>query len=292
MMPEKGISVIVPAFNEKHNIKQVCGGLVDVLSKCGREYEILVIDDGSNDGTGEAAGETGVKVVNHPYNKGYGASLKTGCRKASYPLLVFFDSDGQHNPEDIPRLLEKMDSGEYEMVVGSRGKNSPVKWTRAPGKKLLSVVANYLAGVKIPDLNSGLRAVRKEALMEFIHILPNEFSLTSTLTLALLKAGYNLAYIPITAGRRKGRSSNVRIIRDGIRTLLLITNIVVLFNPNKVFVPASIFMFLLGSLYALYTIITIFHIGSGALLLIITSLIIFFFGIIADQLSSMRREKR
>jgi glycosyltransferase involved in cell wall biosynthesis len=287
-----GISLLLAAYNEATPIGDVVRTLRQSLEEYGGEYEILVIDDGSEDGTGTIAAEAGAKVISHPANKGYGASLKTGARRAHYPLLVFFDVDGQHDPSDVAKVVEEMARGEFDMVVGARGAGSHVSLSRAPGKKLLAWVANYLAETKIPDLNSGLRAVRRDVFFEFIHILPNQFSLTSTLTLALMKAGYTVAYVPIVVRRRSGRPSNVRIFRDGFKAFMLIVNTIVLFNPNKVFVPASIVLFLVGSLYALYTIVTDFNIGSGALLTIITSMIVFFFGIIADQLSSMRRERR
>ena len=287
-----GISLLVAAYNESEAIDGVCRGLKDTLAVYGGPWELIVIDDGSEDGTGDIASKAGATVVTHPYNKGYGASLKTGARKARYPLLVFFDSDGQHDPRDVPRLLEQMEQAGYDMVVGARGKDSPVSFRRAPGKKVLSLVANYLAGMKIPDLNSGLRVVRRELFDEFVHILPNQLSLTSTLTLALAKAGYNVGYLPILVTRRRGRPSSVRVFGDGYRTLMLLINTIVLFNPNKVFVPVSIFLFLLGTVYGAYSAVKWFNIPSGALLLILTSLIIFFFGIIADQLSSMRRERK
>jgi glycosyltransferase involved in cell wall biosynthesis len=259
-----GISLLLAAYNEAGPIGDVVRGLRQSLEEYGGEYEILVIDDGSEDGTGKIAAEAGAEVVTHPANKGYGVSLKTGARRARYPVLVFFDSDGQHDPADVKKIVEELARGEFDMVVGARGEGSHVSLARAPGKKLLARVANYLAETRIPDLNSGLRAVSRDVFFEFVHILPNQFSLTSTLTLALLKAGYTVAYVPIVVRRRSGRPSNVRIFRDGFKAFMLIVN----------------------------TIVTDFNIGSGALLTIITSMIIFFFGIIADQLSSLRRERK
>jgi glycosyltransferase involved in cell wall biosynthesis len=286
------MSLLLAAYNEAGLIGDVVRRLRESLDGYGGPHEIIVIDDGSEDETGMLAAAAGAEVITHPANKGYGASLKTGARRARYPVLVFFDSDGQHDPADVSRIVEEMARGEFDMVVGARGRGSHVSPSRVPGKKVLSWVANYLAETKIPDLNSGLRAVGRDVFFEFIHILPNQFSLTSTLTLALMKAGYNVGYVPIVVRRRSGRSSSVRIFRDGFKAFMLIINTIVLFNPNKVFVPASIVLFLVGSAYALYTIFTSFNIGSGAILLLITSMIIFFFGIIADQLSSMRRERK
>lgn len=286
------MSLLLAALDEKTSIGEVCRGLQEVLSRQGIPFEILVVDDGSVDGTGAIAREAGATVITHPHNKGYGASLKTGARQAKYETLVTFDADGQHDPADVLRLLGEMESGRYDMVVGARGKGSPISRKRAPGKKVLSWVANYLAGTSIPDLNSGLRAVRREVFLEFIHILPNQFSLTTTITLALLKAGYIVGYIPVVAGERVGGSSSVNVFVDGYKTLLQIVNTIVLFDPNRVFIPASLALFLLGVSYGLYTVVTEFNIASGSLLLIITALITFFFGIIADQLSALRRERK
>ena len=282
----------MPAFNEQGTIARVCRGLMSTLESRGEPYEVLVVDDGSSDETGSIARGEGVTVITHLSNKGYGASLKAAARRSRYSVLVTFDSDGQHDPADVLRLIEELEKYECDMVIGARGKDSPVSWRRAPGKKILSVVSNYLAGEKIPDLNSGLRAVRSSAFFDFIHILPNTFSLSTTLTLALLKEGFNVCYIPIVIKERGGGKSQVSILKDGYKTILLLINTIVLFNPNKVFLPASFILFVMGSIYAMYTIAVAFHVASGALLLLITSMIIFFFGIVADQLSAIRRERR
>jgi len=280
------VSIIIPAYNEEEAIKGTLQKLKGENKS--QNWEIIVVDDASSDDTAKFASETGVKVIRHPYNKGYGASLKTGVRNAKNDIVVFMDADDQHNPNDIGALLEHI--GDYDMVVGARSKTSYISLFRKPGKVLLSTIANYLMNMKIPDLNSGFRAVKKEVIDKFIHILPNSFSFSATITLAAIKGGFNIKYIPITTYKRKGKST-INPIRDGINTLLLIIRIVVLFNPLKIFFPVSFFLFALGMGYLIFALIFLgFHIPSGAVLLIISSIIIFFFGILADQISAFRME--
>jgi glycosyltransferase involved in cell wall biosynthesis len=280
------VSIIIPAYNEEKGIEHTLQKLKGGNKK--ENWEIIVVDDASSDDTAKFASEMGVRVIRHPYNKGYGASLKTGVRNAKNDIVVFMDADDQHNPNDISKLLEHI--GDYDMVVGARSKTSYISFFRRPGKMLLSIIANYLMNMKIPDINSGFRAVKKEIIEKFIHILPNSFSFSTTITLAAIKGGFNVRYVPITTYKRKGKSV-VNPIRDGINTLLLIIRIVVLFNPLKIFFPVSFFLFALGMGYLIFALIFLgFHIPSGAILLILSSMIIFFFGILADQISAFRME--
>ncbi|MFH1776970.1 MAG: glycosyltransferase family 2 protein [Candidatus Omnitrophota bacterium] len=280
---QKRFSVIIPAYNEELGLKNTLKNLKLGNFAC----EIIVVDDGSRDNTVKIAEQAEVKVIVHPYNKGYGAALKTGVRAATAEVVIFMDADGQHNPEDLPALLKHID--EYDMVVGARGKNSQNHLLRSPGKKVLSLIANYLSGMKIPDLNSGFRAIKRSLVLEFMHILPNTFSFTTTITLAILKGGYNVKYVTITTARRKGKST-VNPARDGIRTILLIINTIVLFDPLKVFIPISFGLFIPGLIYMLQQLLTKRNIPDGALLLIISAILIFFFGILAEQVSQLRRQ--
>lgn len=252
-----------------------------------RGWEVIVIDDGSTDRTGELVLEHKAKLISHPYNKGYGASLKSGIRNASGEVVVMMDSDGQHSGADIDALLEHIDR--YDMVVGARKGDVLV---RAPGKKLLSIVANFLSGMKIPDLNSGFRAFYREAVKSFIHFCPNGFSFTTTITLAYLRESFNVKYVPIEAETRVGRPSSVKFFRDGYKTFLLIIRVIVLFNPLKVFIPASMFLLLVGTAFTIYGIIIYGRAPNTGILIILSSIILFFMGILADQISSIRRERR
>jgi glycosyltransferase involved in cell wall biosynthesis len=286
------ISIIIPAYNEASSISTVLKGLDEWRERA----EIIVVDDCSTDRTAEIAQAAGVRVIRHLHRKGYGAGLKTGIRAAAGDVVVMMDADSEHNAAQISQLLDSL--GDNEMVVGARGKGSHAPLIRRPGKWLLSKVANYLAQTQIPDLNSGLRAFRKEVALRFLHILPNGFSFTTTLTLALFKEGYNTAYVPITTSPRVG-TSTVNPIRDGINTLMLIVRIISLFDPLKVFLPTSVALFLIGLIYwigsGIFRFIQhvepAFHIPTGAMIALVSSVIVFMFGVLADQVSAIRREK-
>jgi hypothetical protein len=207
-------------------------------------------------------------------------------------MVILLDSDGQHMPQEIPRLLAGLEEG-ADMVVGARSRRSLGPWVRRPGKAVLGWVANYLAGRRIPDLNSGFRAARRETFMRYFHILPDGFSFSTTITLALLKGGYDIAYVPIEAAPRTG-SSQVRIVRDGLQTLLLIIRTIALFDPLKVFVPTSLALLAAGMAYIVFAIAANgrLTIPPGAQVLLVSSLLAFLFGILADQVSELRRGER
>lgn len=280
------LTILIPAYNEEASI----GAVLDGLKAWRERAEIIIVDDGSTDRTAQIAEQAGFRVIRHRFNKGYGAALKTGIRAATGDIIVMMDADSEHNAAQISNLLDHL--GDNDMVVGARTKASHAPRIRRPGKWLLSKVANYLAQTNIPDLNSGFRAFRKDVAKLFLHILPNSFSFTTTLTLALFKEGYNIAYVPITTTPRIG-TSTVHPIRDGLNTLMLIIRIIALFDPLRVFAPTSAVLFLLGIAYWLADILwrQRLNIPSGAIILILASIIIFMFGILADQVSAIRREK-
>jgi glycosyltransferase involved in cell wall biosynthesis len=252
-----------------------------------RDWEVIVVNDGSTDSTADVVLQYEARLISHPYNKGYGASLKTGIRNATGEIVVIMDSDGQHDAADIEKLLEHIEN--YEMVVGARSRDVLI---RAPGKKLLSMVANFLSGIKIPDLNSGFRAFYKDTVRSFMHFCPNGFSFSTTITLAYLREGFSVKYIPIEAEARVGRTSSVKFFRDGYKAFLLIIRVIVLFNPLKVFIPASLGLFFFGALFTLYGIIAFGRAPNTGILIILSGVILFFMGILADQISSIRRERR
>jgi glycosyltransferase involved in cell wall biosynthesis len=282
MEDSPNVTIIIPAYNEEKSIHSV----IENLNSISNEYEIIVVDDGSTDNTFEILQNAGIKTVRHPYNKGYGAALKTGVRNANADIVMFMDADGQHQPKDIERILEPMDR--YDMVVGERTKSSKVTILRKPGKKILSILANYLSGMDIPDLNSGFRAIKKNVVQEFMHILPNSFSFTTTITLACILSGYSIEYVPIHAPERIGKSK-IRPFKDGMNFIILILRTVSLFNPLKVFLPVAVVLFIPGMIDLLYELIFNFNISSASILLIVTSALIFLFGILADQISNIRR---
>lgn len=284
-MNGSGVTIIIPAYNEEEGLGKFLEELTGLASK--KDWEVIVIDDGSTDGTAAVIERSGARLCRHPYNKGYGAALKTGIRNATGDIVVMMDSDGQHDPADIEKLIEHI--ADYEMVVGERDKS---KGVRGPGKKVLSMVANYLSGMKIPDLNSGFRAFRKETILQFLHICPNGFSFTTTITLAYLRSAYSVKYIPIPAEERVGRPSNVKFFKDGYKTFLLIIRVIVLFNPLKVFVPVSLVLLAGGTAFTIYGIARFSRAPNIGVLMILTSILLFFMGIMADQISALRRERR
>jgi glycosyltransferase involved in cell wall biosynthesis len=226
-----------------------------------------------------------IRLLSHPYNKGYGAALKSGIRAARSPYVLFFDADGQHHPSDIQALIEPLQS--YEMVVGRRV-NSASPLIRRPGMRVLRWLSEYLAGRQIPDLNSGFRVVSKDAVERFMHILPNGFSFSTTITLAMFEAGYSVAYVPIHVKARVGRS--MVSFRDAYKMLLLILRTITLFSPLKIFLPASLLLFLTGlALFirdALRTDITL-----KTVMILLASLIVFFFGLLSDQVANLRKDQ-
>ncbi len=283
-------SIIIPAYNEEKSVAQVITGLKNFLSKEEYDYEIIVIDDGSTDQTNKILKNIkNIKLISHPYNKGYGAAIKTGVKNAQYDWLLFYDSDGQHQPKYIEKLIKY--TKRYDMIIGARvGYQGPLN--RQPGKKLLNWVANYLVQQKIPDLNSGFRLVKKDIFLRFSHILPNGFSLSTTITLAFFKEALNVKYISIKINKRKGKSSVT--VKDGFETLMLILRTITLFSPLRVFLPVSGLILGLALLSLVLDIIHTysFNIGDTTILLFISSLFFFFFGLLADQISATRREKR
>jgi len=279
------ISVIIPAYNEEKSIGQVLAG----LKKLEKDYEVIVVDDGSEDNTYSIAKDSGVKAIRHPYNKGYGAAIKTGVRAAVSDVIFLMDADTQHNPEDIPRLCEYLD--DFDMIVGERARGSNAPLERRFGKWALRRVAIFLARMDIPDLNSGFRAIKKDIMLKFIHILPDTFSLSTTITLAVIKGGYNVKYVPIKTEKRVGRSS-LNIFRDGYRSLLLILSTIALFDPLRVFAPLAVLLFVPGFIYTAYQLILFHNVPDSGILLVISGMLIFFFGILAEQISQMRRQMR
>lgn len=236
-------SVIVPTYNEREGIPQVIESLQSLRKQHGNQWEIIIVDDGSTDGTPELIKNLqDVVLVRHPFNRGYGAAIKTGIRHAKYNTLIISDADGTYPVYDIPRMLAQLSKS--DMVVGARGNNdSNIPLARRPAKWMLNKLANYLTGIKIPDLNSGFRAMKKDVVMKFIHLLPDGFSFTTTITLAMLTNDYAVEFIPIEYKMRSGRSK-IRPIRDTLNFLQLIIRTVLYFDPLKIFLPMSAFFFI------------------------------------------------
>jgi glycosyltransferase involved in cell wall biosynthesis len=279
------VSIVVPAFNEEPAI----GALVQALGAGGSWHEIIVVDDGSSDATAARATDAGATVVRHPYNKGNGAAVKTGIRRATGEFVLIVDGDGQHQAADAARIVSRL--GEYDLVIGARSTGTQATHARLLGNAALNWLAGYLTGRTIPDLTSGFRGARRSQLREFLHLLPNGFSTPTTTTLAFIKAGYNVCFEPIEAAQRVGHSK-IRLARDGVRFLLIVMKIVTLFSPFRVFLPISLASFLLGAGYAAWTIATQSHVTNSSVLLIMLAVIVFLVGLVSEQIAALRFEGR
>jgi glycosyltransferase involved in cell wall biosynthesis len=279
------VSIVIPAFNEHASIAEV----VDQLRAAAPWREIIVVDDGSSDGTGERAAAAGATVVRHAYNIGNGAAVKSGIRRAAGEYVLIVDADGQHPPEDALRLISRL--GDYDLVVGARSAETQATQARRAGNGALNRLASYLTGRDIPDLTSGFRGARTSALREFLHLLPNGFSTPTTTTLAFIKAGYTVAFEPIHARQREGQSK-IRLARDGATFLMIIFKIVTLFSPMRIFLPISAASFALGVGYGLWNVVMHARIPNGSVLLILFAVVVFLVGLVSEQISALRFEGR
>jgi len=282
-------SIIIPAYNEKKAIDGVLQELKKYLKEKSYQTEIIVVNDGSTDQTNKILERINeIELINHPYNKGYGAAIKTGVEKAKYNWIIWYDSDGQHKPEYIEELIKNRKG--YDMIIGARqGYKGPAM--RQPGKKFLQKLAQYLIQNKIPDLNSGFRLIKKSKFKKFTHLFPNGFSISTTITLAFFKQGFNIKYIPITIKKRLGKSS-VKA-NDGFKAIMLILRMIILFSPLRIFLPLS--SLLLGASILSFVLDILFfykglNVANTTILLFVSSLFFFFFGLLTDQISAIRRE--
>jgi glycosyltransferase involved in cell wall biosynthesis len=282
------LSVVVPAFNEEANVGPFLDELSAVLARIpGCAYEVIVVDDGSVDATPRVAAEKGARVVRHPVNLGNGAAVKRGIREARGDWILLLDGDGQHPPSEIPALWER--AGTFDMVVGSRnGSGGPAH--RNLANRVYNVLASYVTNRRIPDLTSGFRLVRADALKSFVSLLPNTFSYPTTITLAMLKAGYSVHYHPIRVRPRAGKSK-IRLLSDGSRFFLIILRISTFFAPLRVFVPVSAAVFALGVVWYLYTYITEHRFTNMALLLMTQATVLFALGLISEQIAQLRFDR-
>ena len=279
------LSIVIPARNESAAISKV-------VRTARSEYpdaEIIVVDDGSADATARIAEEAGAMVISHPESLGNGAAIKSGARAAHGEILALMDGDGQHDPREIGRLLEKLEQG-YDMAVGARDSGSHASIGRLFGNKLYNVLASRLSGREITDLTSGFRLVRAKLFKKFLYLLPNGFSYPTTITMAFLRSGYPVCFEPITAAERSGKS-HIRPIRDGVRFFAIIFKIATLYAPLKIFLPISGLFFATGLGYYAYTYFTVGRFTNMSLLVFSASVIIFLIGLISEQITALTYSK-
>jgi glycosyltransferase involved in cell wall biosynthesis len=277
------VSVVIPAMNEA----QAIAGVVSGLLASAPWREIIVVDDGSSDATGATAAAAGARVIRHPYNKGNGAAVKTGIRHATGDYVLIVDADGQHAPADAAALTAPL--GDYDLVIGARSAATQATAGRRAGNAVLNALAGYMTGRPVPDLTSGFRAARRECLREFLHLLPNGFSTPTTTTLAFIKAGYNVTFVPIAARPRSG-VSKIRFARDGAKFLLILLKVITLFSPLRIFAPVAGGAFALGVLYGLVNIAVEGRLPNGSVLLILFGVIVLLVGLVSEQIASLRFE--
>ena len=285
MAAPESVTIVVPAFNEGASI----GSVVSALRAAAQWHDVLVIDDGSTDGTGAAAADAGARVVRHPYNKGNGAAVKTAIRSSTSDWILIIDGDGQHRAEDARRLVARL--GEYDLVIGARDPQTQASAGRRLGNGVLNWLASYLTERTIPDLTSGFRAARRDYLLEFIHMLPNGFSTPTTTTLAFVKAGYNVAFEPIGALPRVG-TSKIRLGSDGAKFLLILLKVITIFSPLRIFAPVSAASFAIGAVYGAWNYAYHARIPNGAVLLLMFSVIVILVGLVSEQIATLRFEGR
>lgn len=283
------VSVIIPAYREGKAIGAVVDSVQRVMDSIGKSHEIIVIDDGSDDETAVAAQNAGARVISHPYNIGNGAAIKTGIRNALGKQLIMMDGDGQHQPDDIPKLLEMLTR--YDMAVGARTEDSESHLHRNMANAFFNLFASYICKRRIHDLTSGFRAIKTNIARQFVSLLPNSFSYPTTITMAILRSGYSLVYVPIRTNRRVGKSK-IKVIKDGSRFFLIIIKIATLFSPMRVFLPVSSLMFLTGVGYGLFRIFFMGgRYGPTSAMLITISLVVFMVGLVSEQIAQLRYDR-
>lgn len=275
------LTVIIPAKNEELGLRKVLPSLRAIMP----DAEVIIVDDGSSDGTAAVARELGAKVVSHPYSKGNGAAIKTGARNATREIILCMDADSQHDPDQIRILVDKYHEG-YHMVVGARKRRAQASIARAFGNFLYNKLSSWVVGHRIFDLTSGFRIINREKFIRFIDLLPNGFSYPTTITMAFFKVGYSVGYVDVRVDQRIGKS-HLSVTRDGIRFLLIIFKIATLHSPLKIFLPFALLHLLLGTGYYVYTFLVYHQFRNMSLLMISLGFVIFLMGLLSEQITAL-----
>ena len=275
------ISIIIPAKNEEAGLKKI----LPELKAISNEWQVLIVNDGSDDGTVDVCKQYNVEVESHQYSKGNGAAIKTGARLARGKILIFMDADGQHSPQDIVSLLDYYNEG-YDLVVGARGRRGQASFLRWVGNTIYRAFASWMTGRDVVDLTSGFRVVNAEKFRSFLDLLPNGFSYPTTSTMAFFRAGYSVGYFPIEVSRRIG-DSHINIMRDGVRFLLIIFRVGTLYSPLKIFFPVSLMLLVAGLGYYGFTYLVDGRFTNMSALLLQTSILVFLMGLISEQVTTL-----
>lgn len=277
----ENVSIIIPAKNESGGLRLLIPRLKQALG----EVEIVVVNDGSTDDTAAVCEAENIRLVNHPYSMGNGAAIKSGARNASRDILVFMDGDGQHTPEGIPSLVEKIQQG-YDMAVGYRSKDGHASQARGLGNAIYNKLSSWVVGHEIKDLTSGMRAVKASLFRKYLYMLPNGFSYPTTITMAFFRSAHSVCYVPIMVDSRIGKS-HLRIVRDGIKFFLIIFKVGVLYSPLKIFTPVSAMLLVTGLLNYAYSYAKFGAFTNMSTLMILASIVVFLFGLVAEQVTTL-----
>ncbi len=283
------VTILIPAYNEAAAIAQTVHQVIEMMATANLPGEIIVVDDGSTDGTETAVPRNDkVRLIRHPQNKGYGSALKTGIRHAAYPNVVITDADGTYPIDMIPKIAAELER--YDMVVGARtGATVQIPLARRPAKWALTRLANYLSGIDIPDLNSGLRGFKRDIVRGYFRMLPSGFSFTTSITLAMLTNDYNVLYVPIDYFQRTGQSK-INPVKDTVNFFSLVVRVVLMYRPLRVFVPISLFLILISLMKATYDVIVYdFHLATSTVVLLTVTFQVIVLGLIADLVVSLHK---
>ena len=280
-MKSNKVTVVIPVFNEEKSLN----AMLEAIGEINDVSELIVIDDGSCDNSGYIASRHKAVVARHPYNIGSGASIKTGIRAAKGDYIIFLDSDGQHDPEDIHELLSHIET--HDMVVGARNHRQHASLLRFGMNCLYNKMASYVTGQLVQDLTSGFRVIRAETAMALLPMLPNGYSWPTTMTLVLLRSGMCIKYVPINAKPRLHGRSRIRPVRDGIRFFMIIMKICTLYSPFRIFLPVAGAMFGLGLVNYAYTFFTAGRFTNMSAVLFTSAVIVFMMGLVSEQISQI-----
>jgi glycosyltransferase involved in cell wall biosynthesis len=285
------LTIVLPVYNEE-SIEEIIVGIIDTLLLSNRTFEVLAVNDGSKDNTLtilrslQTKHPQHLRIASHVVNKGNGAALRTGIRHAKGDIVVTMDADGQHNPQDILELITHIPP--FDMVVAARTKSYQGSWHRNLANRIYNSLASWLTQVDIQDLTSGFRAMRRTAVTHFLHIYPSGFSTPTTITMALLKAGYSILFIPIDVKPRTKGKSKINIFSDGGRFVTIILKVIMLYDPLRIFIPTTIFLLILGIATMALGILAAHRlvVPGSSVVLFITSLMIFLLGLVSSQISN------